>query len=141
MNTANTSAETWNRRRERLHRAVHPSEVSRNSKKDSLVPESITTPELTEEIQGRTPLLPARPLHRHQDRLRPRPGPGPAAAPDLPQDDAETNGQFGPPVGGVQPGPAQEREQVGAMRPQVLGQALVGRVHLGREDQVGQMAL
>src|SRR5262245_31543873 len=27
------------------------------------------------------------------------------------------------------------------MRPQVLGQALIGRVHLGREDQVGQLVL
>jgi hypothetical protein len=39
---------------------------------------------LAEEVQGRTPLLPTRPPHRHQHGLRPRPGPGPAATPDLP---------------------------------------------------------
>ena len=88
--------------------------------------------ELTEEVQGTTPLLPARPPHRHQHRLRPRPGPGPAAAPDLAQDDAEADRQLGPPVGGVQPRLAQEREQVVTVDPQVLGQALVGRVRLGR---------
>src|SRR5262249_59653041 len=32
-------------------------------------------------------------------------------------------------------------EEVVAMSPQVLGQALVGRVRLGREDQVGQLEL
>jgi nitric oxide reductase subunit B len=39
------------------------------------------------DVQGRAPLLPVRPPHRHQDRLRLRTGPGPAAAPDLPQED------------------------------------------------------
>jgi hypothetical protein len=34
---------------------------------------------------------------------------------------------------------AQEREQVVAMSPQVLGQPLVSRVRLWREDQVGQL--
>src|SRR5262249_3414318 len=33
----------------------------------------------------------------------------------------------------------EEREQVVAMSPQVLGQALVGRVGLGREEQGGQL--
>src|SRR5262245_61854708 len=97
--------------------------------------------ELAEEVQGRTPLLPARPPHGHQDRLGPRTGPGPAAAPDLPQDDAEADGQLRPPVGGVQPGLAQEREQVVTMVPEVLGQSLVGRVRLWWEDQVGQLVL
>ena len=50
--------------------------------------------ELTEEIQGRTLLLPTRPPHRHQDRLRPRAGPGAAATPDLAQDDPEANRQL-----------------------------------------------
>src|SRR5262249_42411516 len=97
--------------------------------------------QLTEEVQGRTPLRPAGPPLRHQDRLRPRPYPGPVAAPDLAQDDAEANRQLGPPVDGVQARLTQEREQVVAMGPQVLGQALVGRVHLGGEDQVGQLVL
>ena len=97
--------------------------------------------ELTEEIQSRTPLLPARPPHRHQDRLRPRPRPRPAAAPDLAKDDAEADRQLGPPVSGVQPRLTQEREQVVAMSPQVLGQALVGRVRLERENQVAQLVL
>jgi hypothetical protein len=97
--------------------------------------------ELTQEIHGRTPLLPARPPHRHQHRLRPRPGRGAVAAPDLAQDDTEADGQLGPPVGGVQPRLAQEREQLVAMRPQVLGEALVGRVGLCGEDQVGKLAL
>jgi hypothetical protein len=87
-----------------------------------------TAKELAEEVQGRVASLPARPPHRHQHRLRLRPGPGPAATPDLPKDDAEADGQLGPPVGGVQPRLAQEREQRVAMIPQVLGQALVGRV-------------
>src|SRR5262249_32117904 len=95
--------------------------------------------EWPQEARARRPLLPARPPHRHQDRLRPRPRPGPAATPDLAQDDAEADRQLGPPVGGVQPRLAQEREQGIAMSPQVLGQALVGRVRLGREDQVGQL--
>jgi Peptidase family S41 len=58
--------------------------------------------ELTQEVPGRPALLPARPPHRHQDRLRPRTGPGPAAAPDLAQDDAEADGQLRTPVGRVQ---------------------------------------
>jgi hypothetical protein len=49
--------------------------------------------ELTEEVQGRAPLPPAGPPHRHQDGLRPRTCPGPAAASDLAQDDAEADGQ------------------------------------------------
>jgi hypothetical protein len=97
--------------------------------------------ELTEEVHGRTPLLPAGPPHRHQDRLRPRARPGPAATPDLAQDDAEADRQLGPPVGRVQAWLTQEREQGIAMDPQVLGQALVGRVGLGREDQLGQLIL
>src|SRR5262245_49789768 len=71
--------------------------------------------EFTEEVQGTTPLLPARPPHRHQHGLRPRPGPGPAAAPDLAQDDPEADGQLRPPVGGVQARLTQEREQVVAL--------------------------
>ncbi len=59
--------------------------------------------ELTEEVQGRTPPLPAAPPHRHQHRLRPRTCPRPAATPDLSQDDAEADRQFRTPVGGVQP--------------------------------------
>jgi hypothetical protein len=47
--------------------------------------------DVAEEVQDRTPLLPARPPHRHQHRLRPRTGPRPAA-PDLSQDDAEADG-------------------------------------------------
>jgi hypothetical protein len=35
----------------------------------------------------------------------------------------------------------QEREQVTSMSPQVLGQALVGCVRLGREDPIGQLVL
>src|SRR6516162_6319465 len=95
--------------------------------------------ELAKEVQGRTPLLPARPPHRHQHRLRSRAYPGPAATPDLAQNDAKADRQLGPPVGGVQPRLAQEGGQVAAMGPQVLGQALVGRVRLGREDQIGQL--
>src|SRR5262249_15378631 len=86
--------------------------------------------ELTREVQGRTPLLPAGPPDRHQDRLRPRPRPRPAAAPDLVQDDAEADRQLGPPFGGVQPRLTQEREKVAAVSPQMVGQALVGRVRL-----------
>src|SRR4051794_31565578 len=91
--------------------------------------------EVTQEVQGRTPLLPAGPPHRHQDRLRPRASPGPVAAPHLAQDDPEADGQLGPPVGRVQARLTQEREQVAPVSPQVLGQALVSRVRLGREDQ------
>jgi hypothetical protein len=62
--------------------------------------------ELTEEIQGRAPLLPTGPPHRPPDRLRPRCRPGPAATPDRAQDDPKriansarhpcrsTNGRF-----------------------------------------------
>jgi hypothetical protein len=46
-----------------------------------------TPKELAEEVQRRTPLLPARSPHRHQDRLCPSACPGPAASPDLAQDD------------------------------------------------------
>jgi hypothetical protein len=95
--------------------------------------------ELTEEAHGRTPLLPAGPPHRHQDRLRSRARPGPAATPDLAQDDPEGDGQLRPPVGRVQARLTQEREQGIAMSPQVLSQALVGGVRLGREDQFGQL--
>jgi len=35
---------------------------------------------VTQEVPGRAPRLPARPSHRHQDRLRPRTRPGPATA-------------------------------------------------------------
>src|SRR5947209_10799275 len=52
--------------------------------------------ELAEEVQGRTPLLPAGPPHRHQHGLRPSPYPGPVAAPDLAQEDPEANRQLGP---------------------------------------------
>src|SRR5262249_57461127 len=76
--------------------------------------------ELTEEVQGRTPLLPARPPHRHQHRLRPRAYPGPAATPDLAQEDAEADRQLGTPVGRIQARLTQEREQVVAMGPQLL---------------------
>jgi hypothetical protein len=76
------------------------------------------------------PLPRARPPHRHQHGLRPRTGPGAAATPELAKDGAEADGQLGPPVGGAQPRLTQEREQVVAMRPQVLGQTLVGRVGL-----------
>jgi hypothetical protein len=61
--------------------------------------------ELADEVQVRTPLLPARPPHGHQDRLRPRTGPGAVAALHFPQDDAEADRQLGPPVGRVQPRP------------------------------------
>jgi hypothetical protein len=44
------------------------------------------TQKLAQDIQGTTSLLPARPPHRHEDRLRPRPGP--AAAPALAQKEA-----------------------------------------------------
>jgi hypothetical protein len=44
-------------------------------------------------------------------------------------------------LGGVQPRLTQEREQLVAMVPQVLGQALVGRARLEREDQLGQLVL
>jgi hypothetical protein len=44
-------------------------------------------------------------------------------------------------AGGAQPRLTLEREQVGAMRPQALGQALVRRIRLGREDQVGLLVL
>src|SRR5262249_15807769 len=67
--------------------------------------------------------------------------PGPAATPDLAEDDAEADRQLGPPAGRVQPWPAQEREQLVAMGPQVPGQTLVGRVRLGREDQIRQLVL
>jgi hypothetical protein len=53
------------------------------------------------------------------------------------QDDAEADGQFRTPFGGVQPRLAQEREQVVAVIPQVLSQPLVRRVRLRWEDQVG----
>src|SRR5262249_17923053 len=97
--------------------------------------------ELTEEVQGRTPLLPARPPHRRQYGLRSRTGPGPAASPDLAQDDPEADRQLPSPVGRIQPWLTQERELVAAMSPQVLGQALISRVALGRENQVGQLVL
>src|SRR5262245_15707662 len=48
--------------------------------------------ELAEEVQRRTPLLPARPPHRHQHRLRSRACPGPASAPDLAEDDPKADG-------------------------------------------------
>src|SRR5262249_23662862 len=64
-----------------------------------------------------------------------------SATSDLAQDDPEADRQLGPPVGGVQPRLTQEREQAVAVGPPVLGQALVGRVRLGREDQVGQLVV
>jgi hypothetical protein len=81
--------------------------------------------ELTEKVQGRAPLLPARPPHRHQHRLRPRASPGPVAAPHLAQDDPEANRQLATPVDGVQARLTQEGEQVASVSPLVLGQALV----------------
>jgi glutamine synthetase len=61
--------------------------------------------------------------------------------PDLAQDDAEADRQFRASVDGVQSRLTQEREQVVAVSPQVLGQALVGRVRLGRDDQVRHLVL
>jgi hypothetical protein len=95
--------------------------------------------EVTQEVHGRTPLLPTGSPHRHRHRLRSRPGP--AAAPDLAQEDPEADRQLSPPVRCVQTRLAQELEQVVAMRPQMLGQALVGHVRLRQEDQVGQLDL
>ena len=57
---------------------------------------------LTQEVEGRTPLLPTGPPYRHQHGLRPRACPGPAASPDFPQDDPEADRQLRTPVGGVQ---------------------------------------
>jgi hypothetical protein len=82
---------------------------------------------VTQEVQSRTPLLPADPPHRHQERLRPRANPGPVVAPHLAQDDPEAHGQLGPPVGRVQARLTQERKQVAPVSPQVLGRALVTR--------------
>src|SRR6516225_834773 len=65
----------------------------------------------------------------------------PAATPDLAQNNSEADGQLGTPVGGVQPRLTQEREQLIPMVPQMLRQRLVGRVHLRREDQLGQLVL
>src|SRR5262249_37023503 len=93
------------------------------------------------EIQAVVASLPASSPDRHQDRLGTGTCPGAIATPDLSKDDPEADCQLGPPVGGVQPRLTQEREQVVAVSPQVLGQALVGRVPLGREDQVGQLVL
>src|SRR5262249_24202627 len=61
--------------------------------------------------------------------------------PHLAQDDAEANRQLRTPVGRVQARLTQEREQVAPVSPQVLGQALVSRVRLGREDKVGQLVV
>jgi hypothetical protein len=64
-----------------------------------------------------------------------------AATPHLPQEDPEADRQLRMPDGGVLARQAQEREQVVAVSPQVWGQALVGGVRIGREDQVGQLVL
>src|SRR5579871_5647439 len=98
-----------------------------------------TPNQLTEAVQGGTPLLPARPPDRHQHRLRSCTYPGPTAASDLSQDDAAADGQLRTPVGDVQPRLTQEHEPVVAMSPQLLSQPLVGCVGLGREDQVGPL--
>src|SRR5213078_3278710 len=89
------------------------------------------TKQLAEEVHSRPPVLPARSPYRHQDRLRPRTCPGSVAAPDLAEDYAETDSQLRTPVGGVQPWTPQERKELVAMIPQVLGQAFVGSVRLG----------
>ena len=65
------------------------------------------------------------PPHRHQDGLRVHISPGPVATPDLARDDREADGQFGTPVGGVQPRLTEEPERIIAVSPQVLGQPLV----------------
>ena len=94
--------------------------------------------ELAEEIQGRTPLLPASPPHRHQHGLRPRTDPRSVPNPYFPQDDAEADRQLRTPGGSVHTGHTQKCQQLIAVIPQVLGQPLVRRVALEREDDFGQ---
>ena len=61
--------------------------------------------------------LPAGAPNRHQHRLGAGADPGAVTTPDLAKDDAEANGQLGPPVGGVQPGEAEEGKQVVVVLP------------------------
>src|SRR5581483_5717311 len=63
------------------------------------------------------------------------------AAPELAQDHAKANRLFGAPVGSVQAGDMQEGEELVNVIPEVLGQSLVGRVGLGREDHIFQDVL
>src|SRR5262249_37231731 len=89
----------------------------------------------TRQPRAQPPRAPAGRPPAPRARLRPRASPGRVAAPPLAQDAPEADGQLGPPVGRVQARLTQEREQVAPVSPQVLGQALVSRVRLGREDQ------
>ena len=51
-----------------------------------------------------------------------------AAAPDFAIDDGRANGLLGAPVGGIEAGMAQKREQLIAVLGQMLGQSFVGRM-------------
>jgi hypothetical protein len=63
---------------------------------------------LAEEVDSVVTTLPAGATDRHQDCLDAGADPGAIAAPDLAENDAEANGQFGAPVGGVQAGELEE---------------------------------
>ena len=71
----------------------------------------------------------------HQDRLRRRAGLGSVAAPDLAVDDRRPDRLLGTPVGRVEATMAQEGEQLVAVRPEMSGEAFVGRVALDRPQQ------
>src|SRR5262249_19469102 len=79
--------------------------------------------------------------YRHQHGLCSRTYPGPTATPNLAQEDSEADRQLGLPVRGVQTRLTQEGEQLMPMVPQMLRQRLVGRIRLGRENQVGESVL
>src|SRR2546430_13735255 len=61
--------------------------------------------------------------------------PGAIAAPDFTQDDAEAHRQFATPVGGVHAGVFEERQEIVLVVPQVLSEAFVGGIGLGRIDR------
>src|SRR5581483_4789211 len=81
--------------------------------------------ESAEEVDGVLAALPAGAPQRHQDCLSMGANPGAVAAPEFAQDHTEADGLFGAPVGGVQAGVFEEGQQVVAVLPQVLGEAVV----------------
>lgn len=97
--------------------------------------------EMAQEVDGVLAALPAGAPNRHQDGLGAGARPSAIAAPDFAQDDAEANRQFATPVGGVQAGELEERQEIVLVVPQVLGEGFIGGVRLGRIDGVEQFAV
>src|SRR5438105_6428394 len=93
-----------------------------------------------EEVHSVATALPAGAPDGHQHGLGAGTRPSAIAAPGFAENDAEANGELGTPVRRIDAGYFQKRQQVVAVFPQVLGQALVRRVGLGRPERIKQPA-